>query len=56
MLFDDPDDSEETQRWKNLALYKVPWTNAERDEAMPFVMVVVVLILLGFGLYALISH
>lgn len=56
MLWDDPKDSESTQRLKNMMLYKVPWTNDERDEAMPFIGCLLLLFFIGLGLYALITH
>ena len=54
MLWDHEDDSEVTQRFKNLAFLDMPLTNAERDEVMPafalsFLLLIAVLAIVGIG-------
>jgi hypothetical protein len=55
MLWDDPKDSENTQRFKNLILFKFYGTNEERDQVLPVLGFIFLLLLAGFGLYALFS-
>ncbi len=57
MFFDDKDDSEETQRLKNVLVFKIFLTNKERDEflnsrwpaAMLAITVFVVLLIYFLG-------
>ena len=53
MFWDNPNDSDLMQRLKNQLFLKIPYTNKTRDEAMPAIVAVSLMILLVAALVAI---
>ncbi len=52
MIWDDPDDSEHTQRLKNGIFLKMWVKNDTRDRAVPIMgFMIAVLVVIGIGIY-----
>lgn len=53
MFWDDKDDSESWQIFKNLTFLKMPMTNKDRDQAMPAVSIIITIVLIVIILFAI---
>jgi hypothetical protein len=51
MFWDNDDDSEDMQRFKNLIFLRVPFTNKTRDEALPGMVILVFVLVFAGGIY-----
>lgn len=56
MFWDKDDDSESTQRLKNLLFLKMSVTNKKRDESMPILGCVLVIVILVVAVIAGLTH